>query len=187
MHAAIQLKPGKEKSLLRRHPWVFSGAIARLQGQPAAGDTLAVTSAKGEFLGWGAYSPHSQIRVRIWAWEQSTHIDPDFFYQRLQKALEARRGIPGLESTDSIRLLHAESDGLPGLIVDRYADTLVLQCLSSGAEAWLGTIADQLFVRVDRLPGFVRALRRGRAPAGGPARAGWSFAWFGTPRAHPHP
>jgi 23S rRNA (cytosine1962-C5)-methyltransferase len=144
MHATIQLKPGKEKSLLRRHPWVFSGAIAHLEGQPEAGATVAVTSSKGEFLGWGAYSPHSQIRVRIWDWEQSTFIDPAFFYERLQRAIEARQAIPDLEATNAFRLVHAESDGLPGLIVDRYADTLVLQCLSSGPEAWLETIATQL-------------------------------------------
>ena len=144
MHATIQLKPGKEKSLLRRHPWVFSGAIAHLQGQPAVGATVAVTGSKGEFLGWGAYSPHSQIRLRIWAWEQSACIDQAFFYERLRHAIEARRAIPDLEVTDALRLVHAESDGLPGLIVDRYADTLVLQCLSSGPEAWLETIATQL-------------------------------------------
>jgi 23S rRNA (cytosine1962-C5)-methyltransferase len=144
MLAVAQLKPGKEKSLLRRHPWVFSGAIARLQGEPQAGATLAVTSAAGDFLGWGAYSPHSQIRVRIWDWQQSTRIDESFLYQRLRGAIEARQGLPGLEETDAVRLVHAESDGLPGLIVDRYADTLVLQCLSSGPEAWLQTIADQL-------------------------------------------
>jgi 23S rRNA (cytosine1962-C5)-methyltransferase len=144
MQASIQLKPGKEKSLLRRHPWVFSGAVARLQDDPAAGATLAVTSAKGEFLGWGAYSPHSQIRVRIWDWEQSTRIDADFFYRRLSSAIAARHSIPALQAADALRLVHGESDGLPGLIVDRYADTLVLQCLSSGPEAWLDIIADQL-------------------------------------------
>ncbi len=157
MQAAVQLKPGKEKSLLRRHPWVFSGAIARLHGEPQSGATLAVTSARGDFLGWGAYSPHSQIRVRIWDWEQSTRIDEAFIYQRLQSAVQARRGIPALEAVDALRLVHGESDGLPGLIVDRYGDTLVLQCLSSGPEAWLPTIADQL-CRADRLPGSVRAL-----------------------------
>jgi 23S rRNA (cytosine1962-C5)-methyltransferase len=144
MQAVAQLKPGKEKSLLRRHPWVFSGAIAQVHGEAQAGATLAVTSAKGEFLGWGAYSPHSQIRVRIWDWEQSTQIDAAFFFRRLQRAIAARRGNPGLEGVDALRLVHGESDGLPGLIVDRYADTLVLQCLSSGPEAWLDTIADQL-------------------------------------------
>jgi 23S rRNA (cytosine1962-C5)-methyltransferase len=144
MQAAVQLKPGKEKSLLRRHPWVFSGAVARLQGDPHAGATLAVTSADGEFLGWGAYSPHSQIRVRIWTWEQSTRVDRDFFYQRLNSAIAARQSIPDLQTADALRLVHGESDGLPGLIVDRYADTLVLQCLSSGPEAWLEIIADQL-------------------------------------------
>jgi 23S rRNA (cytosine1962-C5)-methyltransferase len=144
MPASVRLKPGKEKSLLRRHPWVFSGAVAHLQGEPAAGDTLAVISAKGDFLGWGAYSPHSQIRVRIWAWEQPTRVDADFFYRRLQGAIAARQSIPDLQAAQALRLVHGESDGLPGLIVDRYADTLVLQCLSSGPEAWLETIADQL-------------------------------------------
>jgi 23S rRNA (cytosine1962-C5)-methyltransferase len=144
MQASIQLKPGKEKSLLRRHPWVFSGAVARLQGDPRAGVTLAVTSDKGEFLGWGAYSPHSQIRVRIWDWEPSTCIDADFFYRRLNSAIAARQSIPALQAADALRLVHGESDGLPGLIVDRYAGTLVLQCLSSGPEAWRDTIADQL-------------------------------------------
>ncbi len=172
MHATIQLKPGKEKSLLRRHPWVFSGAIAHMGGQPAAGATVAVTSSKGEFLGWGAYSPQSQIRVRIWDWEESTSIDQAFFYERLQRAIEARHAIPDLEVTNALRLVHAESDGLPGLIVDRYADTLVLQCLSSGPEAWLETIATQLCELTGCLDLYERSDVDVRKLEGLPARVG---------------
>lgn len=142
--AAVLLKPGREKSLLRDHPWIFSGAVAGLRGAPGAGETVEVLSASGEFLAWGAYSPNSQIRVRIWTRDPQQTIDADFFRQRLKRSLAARGGLGLTGETDALRLVHGESDGLPGLIVDRYADTLVIQVLSSGVERWRDTLVGQL-------------------------------------------
>ena len=142
--SAVYLKPGREKSLLRRHPWVFSGAVERVMGAPEDGQTVQVLDSARRFLGWGAYSSHSQMRVRIWSWDQGEAIDAAFFRRRLEAALAARQALVPEVQTNAVRLVHAESDGLPGLIVDRYADTLVMQCLSSGAERWRETIADLL-------------------------------------------
>ncbi len=139
---ALVLKPGKEKSLLRRHPWVFSGAIARIEGEPQSGDTVQVLDADGAFLAQAAYSPQSQIRGRVWSWQADEIIAADFFRGRLQAALDYRQRL-GVDS-DALRLVHGESDGLPGLIVDRYAGQLVAQFLSAGAEAWREAIADAL-------------------------------------------
>jgi len=135
---AIALKPGREKSLLRRHPWIFSGAIDRVDGDPQSGETVDVFSARGDFLARAAYSPHSQIRARVWTFADEP-VNADFFRDRIQSAYVARRTLNAERSTDAYRLIYAESDGLPGLIVDRYADTLVMQCLTAGAERWRDT------------------------------------------------
>lgn len=144
MAAKVWLKEGREKSLLRRHPWVFEGAIARLEGEPQAGETVQVCDAHGQFLAWGAYSPSSQIRVRLWSFNPQERIDALFLRRRLEAALRARQGLLADSQTNAWRLVHAESDGLPGLIVDQYADTLVAQFLSSGAERWREEIATAL-------------------------------------------
>lgn len=141
---AVRLKPGREKSLQRRHPWVFAGAIESLRGEPGSGETVQVLDANGQFLGWGAFSPASQIRVRIWSWQRDEAIDADFFRRRLESALALRRMLAIEQHSDAYRLVHAESDGLPGLIVDRYGETLVMQVLSSGVERWRETLADLL-------------------------------------------
>jgi len=138
----VKLKPGREKSLLRRHPWVFSGAVASVQGNPRDGETVGVHSASGQLLATGAYSSQSQIRVRIWSWDPQETIDSEFFRHRLVDALAARRPFFDLDRTEALRLVHGESDGLPGLILDRYGGTLVMQCLSSGIEYWRETLAD---------------------------------------------
>jgi len=130
------LKQGREKSLLRRHPWVFSGAVARVVGNPEAGDTVAVRAAGGEFLAWAACSPVSQIRARVWSWDEKARIDGDFLRACLQQALGARERLISAEASDALRLVHGESDGLPGVIADRYGDVVVLQLLSAGAERW---------------------------------------------------
>ena len=150
----LTLKPGREKSLLRRHPWIFSGAIARLDGNPASGETVDLLAAQGQFLARAAYSPSSQIRARVWTFDPSELVDADFFRRRIQRAVQTCRGaglVPALAGADTesaptnaCRLIHAESDGLPGLIVDRYADILVLQSLTAGTECWKETIADLL-------------------------------------------
>ncbi len=147
----ITLKPEREKSLLRRHPWIFSGAVARVDGNPASGETVDLLAADGQFLARAAYSPSSQIRARVWTFDPSESVDADFFRRRLKRALASRTQLDLSASTDdsrlptnAYRLFHAESDGLPGLIVDRYADTLVLQSLTAGSEFWKETIADLL-------------------------------------------
>lgn len=136
------LKPGREKSLLRRHPWIFSGGIARVDGQPQGGDTVAVHAAQGEFLAWAAYNPASQISARVWSWDQNETIDAAFFERRIRAAI-ASRTHPGIPA-ESCRLVYGEADGLPGLIADRYGDTLVVQLASVGTERWRDAIADAL-------------------------------------------
>ncbi|MHB8667566.1 MAG: class I SAM-dependent rRNA methyltransferase [Burkholderiales bacterium] len=136
------LKPAREKSLVRRHPWIFSGALARVQGDPEAGDTVAVRAAGGEFLAWAAYSPASQIRARVWSWHEALRIDADFLRARLRQALATRERLLSATDSDAMRIVHGESDGLPGIIVDRYGGVVVLQLLSAGAERWRGEIAD---------------------------------------------
>ena len=138
------LKPGREKSLLRRHPWVFSGAVARVQGDPETGDTVAVRSGNGEFLAWAAYSPASQIRARVWSWREAEPIDGDLLRARLRQALEARERLLSRDDSDAMRIVHGESDGLPGVIADRYGDVVVLQLLSAGAERWRSELAEAL-------------------------------------------
>ena len=140
---SVILKPGREKSLLRRHPWIFSGAIQQADNGIASGATVDLLSSKGDFLGRGAYSPQSQIRVRIWTFDNQA-VDADFFRQRIRASLDIRKSLFDLRETNAIRLIHAESDGLPGLIVDRYNDILVLQSLTAGSEYWKETITDIL-------------------------------------------
>jgi len=142
MHKLI-LRPGREKSLKRRHPWVFSGAVARVEGEPQAGDTVDVRTAGGEVLAVAAYSPYSRIRARVWAWDDRA-IDGRFFHERITQAAAIRSALFKHGITDAVRLVHAESDSLPGIIADRYGDTVVMQLLSAGAEFWREAIADAL-------------------------------------------
>ena len=133
---AIRLKTGKEKSLLRRHPWVFAGAISNVYGDPGCGETVKILSSDGDFLAWGAYSPNSQIRVRIWSWDNNDEISRLFLKDRIQKAISLREIFLSDPQTSAVRLVFGEADGLPGFIVDRYGTTLVIQILSCGAEFW---------------------------------------------------
>jgi len=138
------LKPGREKSLLRRHPWIFSGAVDQVTGNPQHGETLEVRDAQGQWLARAAYSPASQIRARVWTFNQAEAVDPDFFRRRIAAALKQRSMLGLADVTNGMRLIHAESDGLPGLIVDRYGEALVLQSLTAGCEFWRETLADLL-------------------------------------------
>jgi 23S rRNA (cytosine1962-C5)-methyltransferase len=135
--------------MLRHHPWVFSGAVADVLGDPEPGDTVDLLSAGGNFLARGAYSPQSQIRVRIWTWDESESVDGDFFKRHLEAAIELREKTPALGKSTGVRLVHAESDLLPGLIVDRYDHWAVIQVLSWGVERWRETITRLL---LDCLP-----------------------------------
>jgi 23S rRNA (cytosine1962-C5)-methyltransferase len=148
MHT-IRLKPGRQKSLLRHHPWVFSGAIDDISGTPSAGETVRISDTQGVFIAWGAYSPHSKIRVRIWSWKESDNIDVDFFASRLENSFNLREDMLLNRRTNAMRLVHAESDDLPGLILDRYSDVIVIQSLSCGIEHWKEVIADLIMELTD--------------------------------------
>jgi 23S rRNA (cytosine1962-C5)-methyltransferase len=138
----IVLKKGREKSLKRRHPWIFSGAVEKASGK--AGDTLEVRDSAGKALAIAAYSPKSQIRARVWSFDASEAVDAGFFRKRIAKALALREALPAAKHTNALRLINAESDGLPGLVVDRYADVLVAQFLAAGVERWRDTVLDLL-------------------------------------------
>jgi len=133
---SVILKPGREKSVQRRHPWIFSGAIARVEGDPQPGETVVVRAADGTPLASGAYSPQSQIIVRVWTFDPTEPVDPAFFRSRLERAIALRHSSFVIRHSNAYRLVNAESDGLPGLIVDRYGDYLVCQFLTVGAEFW---------------------------------------------------
>ena len=143
MPAAVLLKPGREKSLKRWHPWVFSGAIGRVDGEPESGATVEVRSAAGERLALAAWSPHSQIRARVWTWDERT-VDSTFFLERIRDAANARTELGIERSSNAWRIVHGEADGLPGIVADRYGDTVVVQLLSAGAEHWRDAVADAL-------------------------------------------
>jgi len=138
------LHPGKERSLFRHHPWLFDTAVARLAGPARPGDTVTVCDAHGRPLAKAAYSPHSKIRARVWTFDVTTTIDHAFFKRRVAAAVARRAALPELAGQQGLRLIHAESDGLPGVIADQYGDTLVVQLTSAGAEKWRGAIADGL-------------------------------------------
>ena len=140
---ALVLAPGREKSSRLRHPWIFSGAVERVEGAPASGDTVTVVAADGTFLARAAYSPSSQIRARVWSFDPQATIDVAFFTRTVAHAAAARRPLLDAGHT-ACRILHGESDGLPGVIADRYGDVVVLQCLSAGAARWREEIAAAL-------------------------------------------
>ncbi len=141
--ADLILKPGRERSLLRRHPWVFSGAVHLVEGSPTPGQTIDLVSSKGKFLAKAAYSPLSQIRARVWSFEDEP-IDVDFFRRRIRSAIRMRSNSFLATDTNALRLIFAESDGLPGLVVDRYRNLLVLGSLTAGSEYWKEDLADIL-------------------------------------------
>jgi 23S rRNA (cytosine1962-C5)-methyltransferase len=140
---ALILKPGREKSLLRRHPWIFSGAVQRVDDGLTAGQAVEVIASTGDFLARASYSPTSQIRARVWSFEDEA-VDREFFRRRIRSALATRSSLIDSRVTAAYRLIYAESDGIPGLIVDRYGDVLVLQSLTAGSELWKDTLADLL-------------------------------------------
>lgn len=136
----ILLKPGREKSLRLRHPWVFSGAIARVEGSVEPGQPVEVLSSRGEWLACGDYNPRSQIALRLLTFHPDEAVEAAFWRRRLLAALARRRETPGLAEATARRLVYAESDGLPGLIVDQYGEWLVLQALTLGMEQRKGEI-----------------------------------------------
>ena len=166
---SIRLKEGKERSLQRRHPWVFDSAIAK--GSADAGETVRIESHTGQFLAWAAFSPASRIKARVWSWDEAQRIDAAFIAQLIDQAVAAR-SLFDIQS-DGLRLVHGESDGLPGLIVDRYGDTLVAQFTSCGSERFKSVMADALL----RVTGLQRLYERSdasvRSLEGLPEVTGW--------------
>ena len=134
MTVRLFLAKGREKSLLRRHPWVFSGAVQRVEGKAHSGETIDILDSQGKWLARGAYSPESQIRARVWTFQQDEEINIDFFIRRLQQAQSWRDWVAQRDGLDGYRLIAGESDGLPGITIDRFQNFLVLQLLSAGAE-----------------------------------------------------
>ena len=138
------LKLGKERSLYRRHPWIFEGSVARLNGRAKPGDTVDVLDADGRTLARAAWSPKSQIRARIWSFDSQTIIDDAFFKRRVADAVARRQAMPQLAGQEGMRLIHGESDGLPGVIADRYGDTICLQLTAAGPDKWRKAIVGAL-------------------------------------------
>jgi 23S rRNA (cytosine1962-C5)-methyltransferase len=165
----IRLRDGKERSLLRRHPWIFESAIAKGSGD--SGETVRVESAGGQFLGWAACSPASKIRARVWSFDEQQRIEASFFIAALARSISARARFD--IQSDSVRLVHGESDGLPGLIVDRYGDTLVAQFTSAGVERWKQTIADALLAATGLTRLYERSDTSSRALEGLTEARGW--------------
>jgi 23S rRNA (cytosine1962-C5)-methyltransferase len=140
----IKLNAGREKSLLRRHPWVFASAIHSVDVEPASGSTVDLISSEGHFLARASYSPISQIRARVWTFTDDEQVDKEFFRRKIRSAIALRNTQHVALNTNAYRLIHGESDGLPGFVVDRYKDILVLQSTTAGSEFWKETVADIL-------------------------------------------
>jgi 23S rRNA (cytosine1962-C5)-methyltransferase len=166
---SIRLRPGRERSLLHRHPWVFDGAVDK--GRADAGETVRVEAADGRFLAWGACSPASRIRVRAWSFDEAERIDRGLFERRIAAAVAARAAL-AIDS-DGVRLVHAEADGLPALVVDRYGDTLVAQFGAAGVERWRDTIADALLQATGCSRLYERSDAAVRQMEGLEERTGW--------------
>ncbi|MDT8999682.1 class I SAM-dependent methyltransferase [Paucibacter sp. APW11] len=165
----IRLRAGKERSLQRRHPWVFEGSVAK--GKADAGETVRVESQEGEFLAWAAFSPNSAIRLRAWSFDEQERIDAAFFQRRIAAALAMRARLP--IASNAVRLIHGEADGLPGLIVDRYGDTLSAQFGTAGTERWKAVIVDALLSATGLTRLFERSDASVRELEGLPPATGW--------------
>ena len=165
----IRLRPGKERSLLRRHPWIFESAIGKGGGD--VGETVRVESSEGQFLAWAAFSPASKIRARVWSFDETQRIDDSFFIAACAYSVRARSRFD--IQSNGLRLVHGESDGLPGLIVDRYGDTLVAQFTSAGVDRWKEVIADALLAATGLTKLYERSDASSRTLEGLPEATGW--------------
>ena len=165
----LRLRTGKEKSLLRRHPWIFDSAVAKGGADP--GETVRVESAEGRFLAWAAFSPTSKIRARAWSFDEAERIDIAFLNRRVAAAILARSRFD--ISSDSCRLIHGEADGLPGLVVDRYGPTLVAQFLSCGVERFKSVLVEALLAHTGLKALFERSDAHSRELEGLPEATGW--------------
>jgi 23S rRNA (cytosine1962-C5)-methyltransferase len=141
--STLYLKADRDGPVRRRHPWVMSGSVSHVTNDPQPGDTVRVVSATGDELGLASYSPFSTIRARMWTFDPSATVDDAFVTELLERSIARRAWYPGLEST--ARLVFGDADGLPGLVVDRYGDVVVMQITTVGIERWRDVIADVLF------------------------------------------
>ncbi|MDT3403110.1 class I SAM-dependent rRNA methyltransferase [Mucilaginibacter terrae] len=140
----VILKKGKEKAVLQRHPWVFSGAIEQVKGKPANGDVVKLLDVQGRFMAWGFYNDQSRVALRLLEWDESVAIDDNWFRQKVGIAVDSRNFVLADGKTNTCRLIFSEADYLPGLIVDKYADYLSVQILTSGIQNNIAVIIDEL-------------------------------------------
>ena len=170
----LRLKPGRDKSLRHRHPWIFSGAIASADAPGEPGSTVDVLTADGAFVARAAHSPSSQIRARVWTFDPREPVDAAFLARRVARAVAARASMLDANHT-GCRLIHGESDGLPGVLADRYADTIVLQLSSAGAERWRDAIVAALVEATGAACVYERSDAEVRKLEGLPARIGLAY------------
>ena len=168
----VQLLPGREKSLKRHHQWVFSGAIARVDGHPEPGETVLVTGSKGEKLALAAWSPQSQLACRVWSFDPSRTVDRAFFAGAVENAVRMRRDLGLLRPDGGCRLVAAEGDGLPGLTADYYAGFVVLQAAGCGVERHKKLFAELLMEETGAKGVFERSDLSVRAREGLPEATG---------------
>ena len=172
--AQLILLPGKERSAFKHHPWLFAGSVGRLEGRARPGDTVDVLADNLRPLGRAAYSPKSQIRARFWTFDAEESIDDAFFKRRIAAAVALRQALPELCGQQGLRLIHAESDGLPGVIADQYGDTVVVQLTSAGADKWRNAIVAGL----DKATGCARVYERSDSDVRGLEGLGPTTGWL---------
>jgi len=168
----LVLRAGRERSVLRRHPWVFSGSVAEVRGSPGAGETVDLVSASGDWLARAAYSPTARIAARLWTWDPEEIVDREFLRRRMERSIQARASLAQESSSNAYREVYAESDYLPGFIVDRYADVRVVQFLTQGAEKWRDVLLDLLASLVPSQGVYERSDSDARTLEGLPSRDG---------------
>lgn len=169
----LTLQETREKSLKRQHPWVFSKAVKQVSGTPNSGDTISLYSSKGDWLAYASYSAQSQIRARVWSFDQHDIIDAAFFQRRIQRAWQLRQDLFDTTQTNAIRIVAAESDSLPGITIDKYDTVLVCQLLSAGADFWRKSIVSALSSLFPEHSIYERSDADVRKKEGLPAVSGW--------------
>ncbi len=172
--AQLILLPGKERSAFKHHPWLFAGSVGRLEGRARPGDTVEVLADNLRPLGRAAYSPKSQIRARFWTFDAEESVDDAFFKRRIAAAVALRQALPELRGQQGLRLIHAESDGLPGVIADQYGDTVVVQLTSAGADKWRNAIVAGLV----KATGCARVYERSDSDVRGLEGLGPTTGWL---------
>jgi 23S rRNA (cytosine1962-C5)-methyltransferase len=138
----IILKKGREKSVLRKHPWIYSGAIEKVINGANGGEPIRVLSADRKFLAWASYNPKSQISARIWSWNENQRVNPEYLFERINNAFNFRKSILPITNSTAARVVYSESDGIPGFILDQYGEFLVIQISSIAAEYWKNDLID---------------------------------------------